>query len=218
MGFTERQKSELKNITKEITKEILKEFMSDDVFLEAIAKKVAEKVNQQIDRISAEVSTLESKIFDIQGENEELSKKVEDLEQKLRLDQLRFYCVPETDNGILKANLEKIFSSKLAVSDPNIKQCYRISKHQGKSKPRPVIIKFGSVQHRNAVFSVKRQLKGSNMVLAEDLIKSRFGLLNFAKDKLGKNNVWTNNGNLFTVVDGKRTLLKTEEAILNLCK
>lgn len=220
MVFTERQKTELKNISKEITKEILSEFMTDNDFLETIAKKVADKVNKQLKNLSDKVVEMEAKIINIQGENEELYRKVDDLEQKLKLDQLRFYGVPESKNENLKSKIEEIFASKLAINKPNIQQCYRIGKQQQttNSKPRSVIIKFTNVHCRNDVFSRKKNLKGTNMVLGEDLVRSRFGLLTLAKEKLGPKKVWSHEGNILTMAQGRKYWLKSEEDVLKLCK
>ncbi|CAG9820752.1 unnamed protein product [Phaedon cochleariae] len=215
MGFTERQKSEFKSLTKEITKEILFEFMNDKVFMDSIAKKVAEEYNKQIENLTARIDVMETKISDIQGEKEEFSRRVEDLEQKMRLDQLRFYGLPESHDENLKSTLEKIFSSKLKIN-PTIIQCYRIGERNPGSKQRPVIIKFASTQQRNAVYSAKKNFKGSNMIVAEDLIKSRHDLLIYAKDKLGRDKVWTTDGNLYTMFNGKRFALKSEESITKL--
>ena len=85
-----------------------------------------------------------------------------------------------------------------------------------KSKPRAVIVKFGSAFQRNQAFFNKKKLKHSKIAISEDLIKSRFDLLTFGKDKLGKENVWSMGGKIFTKYGGKKINLKSEDDVTNL--
>lgn len=65
------------------------------------------------------------------------------------------------------------------------------------SKTRAVIVKFENQIQRNEVFFRKKKLKSLRIVIVEDLTASRFELLNFVQDKLGRENVWSLRGRTF---------------------
>lgn len=211
MGFTERQKTELKNITKEV----ILEFMKDEVFMNIIAKKVADLVTEQL---TIKTSELETKINNIQSENEELRFRIDNMEQKLKLDQLRLYGVKEENDANLKQYVEETLSSKLGLNI-NLLECYRAGKHQKSTNtPRVIKVKFENSKQRNLVFSGKRKFKGCNIVIAEELTRTKYELLMFAKEKLGKKKVWSTGGKIYTMINNKKVLLKNEEDISNIVK
>lgn len=209
MGLTERQKTEFKNIAKELVSELL----NDTVFLDTIAKSVAEKVNEQL---TTKINKLESKISDIQIENEDLRCKIDYLEQNEKSCSLRLYGMNEDNNINLKHEVEDIFSSKLG-HDVKIIECYRAGKRQNsQKKPRVIIMKFENTFHRNLVFSAKKKLKGTKLVLMEDLTKARYNLMMYAKDKIGQKNVWSTGGNIYTMVNNKKVHIRTESDVTDI--
>lgn len=56
---------------------------------------------------------------------------------------------------------------------------------------------FKDNQTKNKIFRVKKMLKGSNIVMKEDLTNERLKLVKEASDKYGYKNVWTFNGIIF---------------------
>lgn len=71
----------------------------------------------------------------------------------------------------------------------DIERTHRTVKPGNKSH-RAIIIKFRSYRTRNNVFKAKKLLKGSSLVLKQDLTK----LLGRAATKWGAKNVWTRDG------------------------
>lgn len=221
MVFTERQKNELKCIAKEVSKEILKELIYDNDFMDSLSEKLADKVSQKvsnhIDKLTTQVNILEQKINFLQGEHDEMKRKLENLEQNTKINLLRIYGIPENNDGNLMQKVKETLESKLEVKDVTLEHCYRIGqKTNNKNKPRAVVIKFSNTQQRNMVFFNKKLLKGSKIIIMEELVKSKHELLTLAKEKLGKGNVWTINGRIYTKLNGKRICLKNEDDIINL--
>lgn len=220
MVFTERQKTELKSLMKEMSKEIVKELVDDKKFLRAISESlvdiVMEKVTEKIDELSLKINSFSMVATDIQSEQEELKQKIEELEQKSKINELRFYGVPDVVSNKTKETVEDIIKSKLEIPNVKIVRCQRIGS-KNKSKKNAVVVKFDSILQRNLIYFNKKKLKGSGIVIVEEMTKGKHDLLLFAKEKLGKEKVWTVEGRLYTRKDGRRLLLANEEEILKLC-
>ena len=94
----------------------------------------------------------------------------------------------------------KTVSDKLNVNiDPNmLDRSHRLGKPKTDGKPRPIIAKFARYNTRSAVFSAKKQLKGTSLLITESLTKRRVTALNEAIEKYGSKKVWTMNGEIYT--------------------
>ena len=68
---------------------------------------------------------------------------------------------------------------------------------------RPIIVKFASYRKRNTVFYNKKKLKGSNIMITENLTKKRYDLLKLSLQKLGRNSCWSKDGRILTKYEGK---------------
>lgn len=206
MVFTERQKAELKNIAKEIIKECL----SDKTFLETIADIVMQKLTDRLAKTNEKVNALEEQICLIQGENEELKLKIDDIEQHTKLNQLRIFGVPETNQENLNDQLTDIFKNKLDINNCELESCYRIGsvKIGHKNSHRPIVVKFSNISQRNKIFYNKKQLKGTKISISEELTKSRYELLQMANEKFGKAHVWTTDGKIRANIDGRKCWIK----------
>lgn len=208
MGITERQKNDLKNV--------LDEFFSDKTFFDTFAVKVADIVSQKmmvhIEKLDTRISALEKHMNNIQGDNEELRMKVDTLEQQSKCNQLRVFGVPEDGNENVKEKLLDIFENKINVNDCQLENCYRLGPFNRTAKyPRPILATFINEQHRNKIFQNKKNLKGSRIAITEELTKIRYELLILSKDKYGKGNVWTYDGNIYTNINGKKHRIRNTE-------
>lgn len=220
MVFTERQREEIKRLVKDVSKEVLQEMLENKKFVEkmseTLADKLSEKLLQRVEDLSSQINKQTDTIKTIQGEYEELSLKVEELEQKTNNCKLRFYGVKHENVDTLKDNIQNIIGMKIGVPDVRINACYRIN--SGKSRHGgPVIVVFDSLAQRNSVYFNKKKLKGSNIMVTEELTKSRYELLLFAKEKLGRSNTWTIEGQIYSWVNEKKCLIKCEEDVRKLC-
>lgn len=220
MVFTERQKTELKNISKEMSKEIMNEFINDKKFMELFANKIVDivshKISEHVEKLSDKINTLEMNFNNIQGENNELRFKIDNLEQQLKLTHLRIYGISEDNEISLKLKLQDLFKSKMGVSDVSFTSCYRIGSENNSGKPRATLIKFENIEQRNMVYYNKKKLKGTKIVISEELTKGRYELLMLAREKLGKKNVWSVNGNIFAMINGEKFKLKNEDDVMKL--
>lgn len=219
MVFTERQKGELKEITKEMSKEVLRELTSDSRFLDALTDKLVSKILDQvsshIENLKGKISELEKKVNTLEDGKKNATTKCEQLEQYAKLKQLRIYGIQENKGENLKQTINNVFCHKLNLENISMDDCYRIGTFEV-NKSRPVIVNFENMQQRNLVYFNKKKLKGSKIAITEELIKSTYELFLFAKENVGRDKVWTIGGRIFTKVDGRKLVIRSEEDILKL--
>ena len=219
MVFTERQKSELKSLTNDSVQIAIKNAIMDQEFLSLLVDKIADKVSQKIkdtiDRMTTKISSLDSQVELLQKETDGLRVKLDDLEQQSKLNQLRIYGLSENNGLQLVAQVSQMCDLKLNLKDIMPVHCYRMGSYKN-NKERAVIAVFDSLQQRNAVFQNKKKLRGTKIAIVEELTKPRHELLSLAKEKLGKNMVWTMGGRILTKHNNKKIWLKNESDVANL--
>ena len=93
-----------------------------------------------------------------------------------------------TDNIVLNVIKEHL-DIELSVKD--FGRSHKIGKSNSKSKRRPIIVKFISYNDRRAIFSNKKQLKGTGISITESLTAEKMRQLKSARDQFGFNNVWS---------------------------
>lgn len=208
MPFTKQQKLD--------TKSLIEECFNDSKFVDALADKVAnivsDKMKNLLEALNNQVKHLENKLLDTTAENEELRRRVDDLEQNNKLDSIRIYGVPETNNkGKLQDQVISILDQYLGVPKLDIVSCYRLGPKNNKIKSRPILLKFSTIAQRNEIYYNKKKLKGSKVVIVEDLTKARHDLFNWVKEKVGRQNAWTKNGKIHAKIKDRNYFINTAE-------
>lgn len=208
MVFTQGQLSDIKQITKNAVKVCL----SDSDFIDLIAAKlsntVTEKLEIRLNDLTAKYNALEGDMQQLKKVNTELVRKVDHLEQAENGRYLRVYGLAEEG----RENVASLIKTKLLAEKMNIKSevvvegCYRLGK-KAPGKPRPIRIKFASAAMSNIVFSNKKALKGTRIVIAEELTKFRYEILKAAKEKLGRSSAWSWRGSIYVKVDGNKKIV-----------
>ena len=131
----------------------------------------------------------------------EAKNKIVDLEQQHRLPFLRFYGLPlsEDDSSDLQEAVKVCKKIHSLVVELDIDYVYRGRK--SKKGEQPLIVKFARSKIRNAIFYNKSKLKGSLIVVKEDLVPAKNKLLLEAENEFGRGRAWTNQGRIM-VRDG----------------
>nr|CAI5823236.1 unnamed protein product [Callosobruchus analis] len=88
--------------------------------------------------------------------------------------------------------------------------CHRVGRKE-EGKNRGVFIKITSIQKRNLIYAKKKHLKGTGVVVREDLTSLRAELLRKAIEKIGLRNVWTENGKIFAIFNKKKIIIRNIE-------
>lgn len=206
MAGAKQKKSEIKSC--------IQECLNDAAFMDLFAAKIAEMVSG---KLAERINSLEEKLAVVQAENEGLINRIDDLEQGAKLTQLRMYGVPEANNENLKDKVQLIIDRTLQLPDCHLEHCFRIGvKEHNASKPRPVLVKFPSTAQRNQVFFNKKKLKGSKLVIVEDLTKVRHDLLQSVREKVETQNVWTRDGRIYIKLQNKKHCIRNNDELVAL--
>ena len=174
------------------------------------------EVNSKVDGIEESVTFLNTKFDDQEKEinslKEELKAAIEAqrdatdaLEQYSRRNCTLLHGVPETEKEDTDALFRKTISDHLGVEvkGHDLDRTHRIGAKREDGSARPIIAKFTRYNKRAAVFREKRKFKRSGFVLTESLTKRRVAVLNAARDKYGKDNVWSSDGEILVSKDKK---------------
>lgn len=200
--------------------------MNEDIIAKAVEKLLTSKpfVNRIVDTICNAISKqFEDRIKALEAKVDLLSEKLdgarkeallanEKLEQYSRRNTLRIFGLPvrhkdeDTDKVIVE-----LFNEKLGVpvTAADIDCCHRL--HSKDNARSPILVKFCRRSVKNRVYYSKKKLKGTKIVIFEDLTKMRTELLKRARETYGMNNVWTSEGVVTIKVGNKVRKIHNEE-------
>nr|CAH7727993.1 unnamed protein product [Callosobruchus chinensis] len=182
--------------------------------MDRLADKVSNKFQESFDRLNTKIADVETKFTKLKMEYDEIHQKLDDFDQFTKKSKLRIYGIPECPNDKLLQNVQEVFKNRLNLADQvDITYCHRVGNRSQNNRNRAVLVSFGNIAHRNLVYNCKRRLKGTKMVIVEELTKDRHEIYLFAKEKLGSTMVWTTGGQIFTKIKGKKIQLKSVEDV-----
>lgn len=138
--------------------------------LVAVEEKVAASQASSAFDITQEVSEA------VQNEAEAFHKRLDDLEDRSRRDNLLFHGLPDTQNETWdeseKLVREKLLSEMdLELPSEAIARAHRLGKFSN-DKCRPVIVKFTNFKIREAVFTDRSKMKNAGIKVTEDFCLS----------------------------------------------
>lgn len=126
-----------------------------------------------------------------------MEQKVDILEQKLKNNNIRLIGVKEVHGEDVFSQVKNIFTDKLNIPvTDEIASVYRFGK-KNKEKSRHIIVSFKEVNFKNIIIGKKKLLKGTRIIMKEDLTNERWKLVRESSDIYGFKNVFTFNGAVF---------------------
>lgn len=207
----------------------LKEIWKDDKFIKSISDKISSEINSTLNKklkvIEKDVSAVKSEINTIKKEfiayktncdskvnelnskitnYEEKLNKFDDMEQELKKNNLWIFKLQEKDSEETKTEVITLLNNKmnLNLSSDDIDVCHRIGKRDP-GKTRGIFLQFSTFKMKRNIHNQKKLLKGTGVVIKEDLTKKRLLVLNEAIRRHTLANVWTENGTIMCKVDNK---------------
>lgn len=182
----------------EIIVEKVMDLFKNEQFISNIAKSIVMIIRQEVAR---DIEKLSKRVAELEEKNCLLMGNVDSCEQYSRRNNLRIFGLPYEKNENLEDKVIKIFNDKMSIKTDHkqIEYVHRIKSNTtqiNSGRNQPVIIRMDS-QLRKLVFSKKKTLKGSGIVIREDLTKQRLQLYKDAANLFSFKNVWTNQGNIF---------------------
>ena len=154
-----------------------------------------------------------------------LEARVDDGEQRSRNGCLLVHGIEETDEEDTDTLVLDTFKNHLNLVNMelnHIQRSHRVGPKKSrrntrttKSTPRPIIVRFASYRERALVFRSKKRLKGKAVSISENLTQTRYHLLNAAKAKFGRENVWSSDGRIMTKLDNEYKVINSLDDLNN---
>ena len=189
------------NFTKQIVNSIL-----DSDLIGNMKQELHKSSQMDISLAADEAAKTAAHVSHLETEKVKLSNEIDALEQYSRRNCLIVHGVLDTTDPVT-AVLD-IINNKLGVPNgcESIDRCHRLgtSANLSNSRLRPIIVKFMSYQVRQKVFSGKRHLKGTKLLITENLTRRRSELLNKAKTLNNVTATWTSDGCIVCLLSSGR--------------
>ena len=118
--------------------------------------------------------------------------------------------VPETERENTTDKFVSTISTRLALKFDGlaIRRSHRLGKPRTDGKPRAIIVRFWSSALRNDIYRNKKKLKGSGILITENLTVRRLDIMKEARTKYGDGNVWSQEGRIYAK-DGESKICLT---------
>jgi hypothetical protein len=223
-------KDRLEALKADITKEIKVEIDKINDKISRVNSKLLEFSND-IETLKNESSDLKSELDKQIEKNEKLAKSYADLEEKMservslqkfhesrlntleqytRNNSVRIYGLKDVDKSesaddsrdlVIKTLNDKLH---MKISPQEIDIAHRLGRFQTDGD-RPVICKFLSKATKKKIIGLRRQLKGTSIVIREDLTIKNAKLLEEVSGKKEVRNAWSDEGKIIAVLlNGKK--------------
>lgn len=180
----------------------------------ATIDELLQKFNEFQLNVETELRALRSQLDTFGTEIKQLGDSADINLQHSYRSKLLVYGIPENDNNKNPDALVDQFVNtvntgmghKVEIQRHDISDCYRFGK-KSSDRPRAILVDFVRVLKRNQIYGNKSAFKGSRIVVAEYLTRSRFKVFKEAKRRFNKD-CWTLNGEVFVSVNGQRRLIR----------
>ncbi|XP_074028833.1 uncharacterized protein [Leptinotarsa decemlineata] len=188
--------------------------------------------NEFITLLSDSIMDVITKMYDkeidvLKKQNDELTKVLRNQEHQIKTlvanqescDRIRrsrnviFYGVQESDNENCMDTILGIINNKLNIRLDlmSIDNCFRM-KIPDRNNIKPIMTQFSTVSIKQLVYNKKKLLKGTGMVIREDLSPETLKLFKAAVEKIKKNGrLWSNNGNIYVKLNDKDIISKIKK-------
>lgn len=176
-----------------VVQRVIEKIFASQVFLTKLVDKISEEVTN---RLINKVSQLEEKL-------QNMESVIENQEQYSRRSNIRIYGVPEVQSENPYKRVVEVCREHLGVDieERDIDVCHRLKTSNGATGT--ILVRFCRRYVRNLVFSNKKRLKGTKIVIREDLTKQRATVYRRACEKFSSRNVWTSDGRIICKVGNK---------------
>lgn len=208
MPFTREQTSELK----QIIKEGIAASFRDDSIIANLVDKVSQKINLQL--LTDRIQQQESHIKRLEEQVTDLREKLDAVERHSRIKTIRVHGISEVNGENVQEKVLGVFNSKmdLNVNSCELDKCHRIGMRTNE-RPRAVLVTFLRLEMKQDVIRARKKLKGSNVVIVEDLTHDKHEVYKEAVRVLGHRKVWTLGGCVYTKLNNRKQEIKCKADI-----
>lgn len=200
MGFSRAQLGEIR----EIIQETIAQLVNDKTFIANLALKISEDFDNRCKHY-------EKQIADLKEGNKCLHDKLEAIEQHSRKNNVRIYGLDESGQREGEDIIQMLCrETNLNFAGENIESVFRVGRAT-QAGHRAILLRFKGQQYKDEIMSNRRRLKGTKIVICDDLTKSKHAILKEAVDRLGKKNVYCLGGKIYYKKGSCKCILNTLE-------
>ena len=191
-------------------------------FNETVKQDVYEACDMNVKKAEEETEAVKHRMAVLEESNARLTAEIDTLEQYSRRNCLVMHGVPNDVNA--EHAVLDLCNNKLgiAIGPECIDRAHRLGTpdstvRKDGARPQPIIVKFTSYRARQDVFMAKRRLKGTKVVITENLTRRRIDLLNRAKGLQSVNAAWTSDGRIICLLgNGRKVTINSEQDLRNI--
>ena len=191
-------------------------------FNETVKQDVYEACDMNLKKAEEETEAVKHRMAVLEESNARLTAEIDTLEQYSRRNCLVMHGVPNDVNA--EHAVLDLCNNKLgiAIGPECIDRTHRLGTadatvRKDGARPQPIIVKFTSYRARQDVFMAKRRLKGTKVVITENLTRRRIDLLNRAKGLQSVNAAWTSDGRIICLLgNGRKVTINSEQDLRNI--
>lgn len=211
---------EEKKLDEVISEKLLTKF--DDKWMDSLVSQILIRVDEKIKTLFSKYDVMgkemEKNMANITEQMEEIRDKLDNMEQYSRRNSIRIIGLHEKHDEDIREEILSIFKVKMGINlcKNEIDCCFRIGAKSDKT--RPVLVKFVTNKGKNEVYYRKKQLKGTNIIIREDLTKERNQVVKSAVETLGAKKVWTKNGLIYVLVKNNIKQVSNMKKLLDALK
>ena len=170
------------------------------------------KLKKHIDKIEKDNTSLQAAVHRERARVDLVSKNINNIEQYTRANNIRIFGLDDRDiqesNTQTEAKVKKLLGLKLGITLENrdIEACHRLGRFSP-SANRPVICRFTNRKLKVAALTNRRKLKGTQIVLTEDLTQFNHNKLKEMKTLECVDQAWVRDGKL--IIKSQNNVIKT---------
>ena len=144
-----------------------------------------------------------------------IENDLEELQQYSRRTNVLIHGLEEKRDEVTDQVAHEVFTGKLEVPliDRDISRSHRLGK-KVEGKNRPIIVRMTRYNAKKLVYDAKSKLKGSGIVITENLTNDRYALYKKCKEKFGMKNVYTYDGRIYHLTGKELQNGKKERRII----
>ncbi|KAB0797748.1 hypothetical protein PPYR_08741 [Photinus pyralis] len=202
-----------------LAQKVVDKMLNSDLFCEKLKFVIDTSIKEQL---SATIQAYEDKVNNLEEQLKKTRSDMDDAldahEQYTRINSVRIFGIPEKPNENIADVVVNTIADKLncPISKADIDICHRLPSNNANHKP--IIIKFVRREIKNNIFYNKKKLKGTPIVIREDLTQRRLLILKEAIKRYGSKKVWTSDGKICIKTDNgikKATTNKQLDLLVN---
>nr|CAI5846402.1 unnamed protein product [Callosobruchus analis] len=224
MVITREIKDEIKSSIGAAVNALLEDFIQKIV--DRVSDTIAKTLNGQVNQLEQKINNITLRLDKIESVQQAADKSVlikeierfkhynnrrEIAEQQEKMANLILFKLPETAYENLTMKVIQLFRSELLpdFNKNDLTSCVRIGKKIDQ-RNRGVIVKFRTAQKKERVYNQKRKLKGTGIVVKEDLTYEKLKLMQAAIGKTSLKGVWSYRGRITAIKEGVKIPIRCE--------